>query len=107
MAKTKTTKKETLRAMDGSGEVEVEVSTDLSTEEGRANAICPSCGVFIDGHRCRLCGAVKTVNTVSGNLIWMRNGRLIKAFHDEKQAFVEMAKQWGIPEDEWPKEFKE
>jgi hypothetical protein len=36
----------------------------------------------------------------------MRNGRLVKGFHDEKQAFVEMAKQWSIPKEDWPEEFK-
>jgi ribosomal protein L32 len=38
-------------------------------------AICPSCGKAVATHRCNLCGAEKTVNQVSGNEIWMRNGR--------------------------------
>ncbi len=99
--------KKRLRANDGSGEDEIEVNEDLSTEEGRANAICPTCGVFVESHRCRLCGAVKTINGVSKQLIWMRNGRLVKGFIDEKQAFVQMARKWDIPKDDWPKEFLE
>lgn len=103
----KAIKRETLRAMDGSGEIEIEDKQDLTTTAGRANAICPTCGKLVEGHKCRLCGAVKTINSVSGNLIWMRNGRLVRAFHDEKQAYIQMAKLHGISEEEWPKEFRE
>lgn len=72
-----------------------------------ADAICPTCKKLVEGHRCRLCGATKTINQVSGNLIWMRNGRLVAAFHDEKEAWLEMATQYGIPRDQWPEKFKE
>lgn len=74
-------------------------------EEEKSDAICPSCGVEVKGHRCRLCGAVKTINSVSGNLIWMKNGRIVKAFRDEKQAYIKMAEKWGISKDKWPKKF--
>jgi predicted RNA-binding Zn-ribbon protein involved in translation (DUF1610 family) len=100
------TKKETLRKMDGSGEAEIAVNTDLSTDTGRADALCPTCGKVVEGHKCRLCGNVKTINQVSGQLIWMRGGRLVRAFHDEKQAYVRIARENGIPEEKWPKEFR-
>lgn len=72
----------------------------------RAEAICPTCGVDVDGHKCRLCGAGKTISSVSGNVIWMRNGRVVAAFRDEKQAFINMAERHGIPEKEWPERFR-
>ena len=87
-------------------EVDHEVKP-LNSAEGRAEAICPTCGVLVETHRCRLCGAVKTINPVSKNLIWMRNGRLVAGFHDEKQAYVRMAMQHGIPKEDWPERFKE
>lgn len=78
---------------------------DMTPEE-RADAICPTCGVGVSGHKCRLCGATKSVNAASGNQIWMRNGRLIAAFRDGREAYVRMASQYGIPENEWPEEFR-
>lgn len=71
-----------------------------------AEAICPTCGVGVSTHRCRLCGATKNISSVSGNMIWMRNGRIVAAFTDEKKAYVNMAKRYGIPENEWPKKFQ-
>lgn len=71
---------------------------------GAIESICP-CGQPVEGHRCRLCGAVKTVSSVSGNVIWMRNGRIAAAFQDSKRAYVEMAERWGVPKDRWPREF--
>lgn len=71
---------------------------------GAIPAICP-CGKPVDTHRCRFCGAVKTVNSVSGNEIWMRNGQVVAAFQDSKTAYVEMAQKWGIPKERWPPEF--
>jgi len=68
-------------------------------------ALCPTCGVEVPTHRCRLCGAVRTVNQVSRNVIWMRNGRVVRAFADEKQAYVKMAEVYGIPKERWPKRF--
>lgn len=70
--------------------------------------VCPTCGPkgdIING-KCRLCGARKTINSVSGNVIWMRNGRIVRAFRDSKQAYVKMALNYGIPKSEWPEEFK-
>jgi len=69
-------------------------------------AICPSCGVEVENYKCRLCGARLTINSVSGNAIWMRNGRVVSAFKDEKKAYVEMAKRYGIPEERWPERFR-
>jgi len=69
-------------------------------------AICPGCGEKVETHRCRLCGAQKAINPVSGNEIWMRNGRVVDAFKDSKIAFMRMATQYGIPEAEWPDKFK-
>ena len=69
------------------------------------DSICPACGVAVD-YRCRLCGATKSINSVSGNVIWMRNGRLIAGFKDEKQAFLNMAERWNVPESLWPDKFK-
>ena len=74
--------------------------------EEMVDALCPTCGKPVEGHKCRLCGATKTVNQVSGNIMWMRNGRLIAAFHDEKKAWVAMAEAHGIPQDQWPEKFK-
>lgn len=68
-------------------------------------ALCPSCGKEVD-YRCRLCGATRSVSSVSGNVIWMRNGRVVRAFKDEKEAYVKMAERYGIPKEEWPEKFK-
>jgi succinate dehydrogenase/fumarate reductase-like Fe-S protein len=69
-------------------------------------ALCPKCGVAIEGHKCRLCGATKSISDVSGNVVWMINGRVLAAFKDSRDAYVEMAKRHGIPESEWPDKFK-
>jgi hypothetical protein len=79
---------------------------EMSSDE-KADAICPTCGVMVDGHRCRLCDATKSINQASGNQIWMRNGRLVAAFKDSRQAYVRMALQYGIPREKWPEEFKD
>ena len=73
-----------------------------------AESICPKCGVGVRTHRCRLCGATKTINQVSGNVIWMCNGRVVPggAFEDDRHAYVEMAKRYGIPRAEWPEKFR-
>lgn len=75
-------------------------------EKMQAEAICPTCGKPVPTHKCRFCGATKSINSVSGNVIWMINGRIIRAFRDEKQAYVEMAMRYGISESEWPERFK-
>ena len=83
------------------------VASERTVEEKLgAKSICPTCGKEVLTHMCRFCGATKCINSVSGNVIWMRNGRLIQAFRDEKQAYVEMATRYGIPESEWPERFK-
>lgn len=71
-----------------------------------ADRICPTCYKPVVGHKCRLCGATIAVSSVSGNVVWMRNGRLIAAFHDEREAYVKMAVANQIPEERWPERFK-
>jgi hypothetical protein len=80
------------------------VPVDVPAEP--ADALCPSCGVPVETHRCRLCGATRSLNSVSGNVIWMNNGRVVEAFHDAKSAYVAMAQRYGIPETEWPVKFR-
>ena len=72
-------------------------------------SICPSCGPEGDviDEKCRKCGARKTINDVSGNVIWMRNGRVVRAFEDERQAYVRMAAQYNIPREQWPADIRE
>lgn len=67
--------------------------------------ICPSCGVTTF-YRCRLCGATRSTNAVSGNVIWMRNGRVLAAFRDAAHAWVRMAERYGIPAEQWPEQFR-
>jgi len=68
--------------------------------------ICPYCGNIVEGHKCRICGAIRTVNPVSKHVIWMKNGRVLAAFNDEKSAYTRMAEKYGIPKEKWPKEFR-
>ena len=72
------------------------------------DGICPSCGIVVPG-RCRLCGARMTINSVSRQVIWMRNGRIVKGgmFKDVVHAWREMANQWEIPRGQWPKEIQD
>lgn len=86
-------------------EVKPEVAIQPVVKEEEKN-ICPGCGKVIDNHKCRFCGAVKTINQVSGNVIWMRNGRIVAAFQDERNAWIKMAQNYQIPESEWPEKFK-
>ena len=67
--------------------------------------ICPCCGVVTD-YLCRLCGATRTTNQVSGNIIWMRNGRVIAAFTDSLQAWTRMTSIYNISRDKWPEQFR-
>jgi predicted RNA-binding Zn-ribbon protein involved in translation (DUF1610 family) len=67
--------------------------------------ICPCCGVITE-YRCRLCGATRTTNQVSGNIIWMKNGRVVSAFTDALQAWIRMASQYNIPQEKWPEQFR-
>lgn len=88
-------------AMDG-------LSAENQKKLEEADSICPSCGVVVSDHKCRLCGARKTINSVSGNVIWMRNGRIVPggAFQDDKAAWVDMALRYNIPRNEWPEKFR-
>ena len=78
----------------------------MSKKKELVNVPCPGCGKDVEGHKCRYCGATRSVNQVSGNEIWMRNGRLVAAYKDKREAFVTAARQWGIPIEQWPQEFK-
>ena len=78
-----------------------------ANEADPVESLCPKCGVPVPTHKCRLCGSVRTINQVSGNVIWMKNGRVVRAFIDSKHAYVEMAKAHNIPKEEWPKEFRD
>lgn len=82
------------------------VVDEIEEPKDPADAICPSCGVEVQRGKCRLCGARRAINDVSRNVIWMRNGKLVAAFKDEKQAYVRMAIQWDIPQDRWPERFR-
>ena len=88
------------------GEVRLKMG-GKKTKEEISDAICPTCAKPVEGHKCRLCGATKAINDVSGNVIWMRNGRVIAAFRDAKKAYVAMARRCGIPESEYPEKFRE
>lgn len=79
----------------------------MSEEIKKIECICPSCGKAVETHKCRLCGAVRTINPVSGNEIWMKNGRIVAAFEDSKQAYVRMAIKYEIPKEQWPEQFRE
>jgi hypothetical protein len=54
---------------------------------------CPLCShetviKLMDGEKttqCPACGAFKDINTISGNTIWMRNGRVVFAAEDIKE----------------------
>lgn len=70
-------------------------------------AICPTCKKGVETHKCRLCGATKTINQVSGQMIWMRNGRIVAAYKDDKIAWVKMAIANNIPKDKWPDRFRD
>jgi len=76
-------------------------------EKMAAEAICPTCGKPVPTHRCRFCGATKSINSVSGNVIWMINGKVICAFMDARQAYIQMAIKYGIPKSEWPEKFRD
>ena len=78
---------------------------DVKAAEQANEALCP-CGQEDVGYRCPKCGATKHVNPVNGNVTWMRNGRIVRAFHDERSAYGEMATAYGIPKDRWPQQFQ-
>jgi hypothetical protein len=96
-----------LKGINVSDDAKPEELTDAQKLE-QADSICPACKVLVSNHRCRLCGARKTINSVSGNVIWMRNGRIVPggAFQDDKTAWVQMAIANSIPKDQWPEKFR-
>jgi predicted amidophosphoribosyltransferase len=71
-----------------------------------AEAICPTCGKPVPTHKCRFCGATKSINSATGNVVWMKNGRVVEAFQDAKQAYIKTAIRHHIPESEWPEKFR-
>ncbi len=81
----------------------------MEERERLAESICPSCGIEVFDHKCRPCGATKSVNSVSGNVFWMRNGRIVQggAFKDEREAYTKMATQYKIPQERWPEKFRD
>jgi len=83
---------------------EEKISNELENTQV-VDFICPCCGIVTD-YRCRLCGATRTTNQVSGNIIWMKNGRVVGAFTDSLQAWARMAEQYNIPLEEWPVQFR-
>lgn len=69
---------------------------------------CYPCGEEMkDLIRCTKCGAERQISQTTGNVIWMRRGRLISAFQDEKEAWIEMAKRWKVSRELWPDRFKD
>ena len=78
---------------------------DVAAAQKAGVAICP-CGTEGVDYRCVNCGATRHINSVSGNLTWMRNGRIAAAFHDERAAYIEMANEHGIPRERWPEQFR-
>ena len=73
-----------------------------------AGLICPGCGKYVVNDKCRCCGARKTTNQVSGQVIWMRNGRVVHGgvVGTDNHASVTKAFQNSIPKDEWPEQHK-
>ena len=68
---------------------------------------CPSCEKAIRGLKCDSCGAEMSINQNSGNVIWMRRGRVILAPDDKKEQWIKHAEAWAVEKDQWPDEFKE
>ena len=81
-------------------------SGPAAEKEMAAEALCPTCGKEVLTHKCNLCGATMCISQVSGNVIWMRNGRVVAAFTDERVAYVKMAEKYGIPKENYPERFK-
>lgn len=68
---------------------------------------CYICGGTLDEERtCRACGTAMQVSQTSGNIIWVRGGRVLAAFQDEKDEWVKMARRCQIPEADWPERFQ-
>ena len=68
---------------------------------------CYPCGGVLEGRDiCRLCGARREINRSTGNVIWVRNGLLVAAFEDERQAYIAMAQRNKIPVERWPAKYR-
>lgn len=51
---------------------------------------CPACDEYLIDNKCRLCGMEKTFSNTSGNVIFMRKGRVYSAPQDESDAIERM-----------------
>jgi hypothetical protein len=49
---------------------------------------------------------MRQINLSTGNIIWVRNGKVVAAFDDEKEAYRASAKRNGIPMERWPDKYK-
>ena len=68
---------------------------------------CYCCGGDLNAEdMCRLCGATRQINLSTGNIIWVRRGKLVAAFDDERDAYIAMAEREGIPVERWPEKFR-
>lgn len=68
---------------------------------------CYCCGGPLnDESMCRHCGAQRQINKSTGNVIWVRRGKLVAAFDDEREAYRAMAKANGIPYEKWIEKYK-
>ena len=69
------------------------------------NDTCEICGkAGLVDNKCRLCGVEKRI--IRDLLTWIRDGKILKCFQLEKEAFIQMARGQGIPEEEWPEEYR-
>jgi len=83
----------------------VETKAVTTAPEGPSR-LCPACGIKVMGHRCTQCRATVEIQPVNGMLIWMRNGRVVRAFRSEHKAYVEVATEMGIPSSEWDEAYR-
>lgn len=68
---------------------------------------CYMCnGDLNEENKCCKCGAERKISQVSGNIIWVRNGRVVAAFQDEKDQFLKVAERYNIPPEQWPERFR-
>ena len=99
MAKTK--KKKSTSAIDVSAAPAAEPVAPAAPAAEPAPSVykklCPSCGIDVPQHRCPQCRATFEIQPVNGMVIWMRNGRVVRAFKNPKAAYVETANKYGIP----------
>ncbi|OGE32373.1 hypothetical protein A3C59_05255 [Candidatus Daviesbacteria bacterium RIFCSPHIGHO2_02_FULL_36_13] len=65
---------------------------------------CPLCKaetkiVIMEGEKvvqCHSCGAFKDINPNSGNIVWMKNGRVVLAEEDVKEQRKKHFKRYGF-----------